>query len=156
MTFAFSGRDIRVVMRKGDPWWYAADVCCVLDLKNPTQTVSYLNEDERMTFISKDVKRGNPRRVIISEAGLYSLILRSRRPHAQAFKRWITHEVIPTIRKTGSYTVSTDPKNIQETLRACADALDSKDEIIREQDEPLTPNQPESDSTSPVWCCPSI
>ena len=91
---------IRVVERDGEPWFVAADVCNVLDLSNPTIAVSRLDEDERAKFNLG--RQGDA--TIVNEPGLYTLVLGSRKPEAKAFKRWITHEVIPTIRKTGAYS----------------------------------------------------
>ena len=91
---------IRVIERDGEPWFVAADVCNVLDLSNPTIAVSRLNEDERAKFNLG--RQGNA--TIVNEPGLYTLVLGSRKPEAKAFKRWVTHEVIPTIRKTGAYS----------------------------------------------------
>ena len=91
---------VRVAILDGEPWWFAADVCAVLDLGNPRQAVVRLDEDEKSTVSSND---GGPNRNVVSEAGLYALVLGSRKPEAKAFKRWITHEVLPSIRKTGSY-----------------------------------------------------
>ena len=100
--------EIRTAQIDGEPWFVAADVCNVLDIENPRQAVSRLDEDEKLnTVISNDGnKRGNPNMTVVNEPGLYSLILGSRKPEAKAFKRWITHEVIPTIRKTGGYVDS--------------------------------------------------
>lgn len=91
---------VRVVERDGEPWFVAADVCSVLDLSNPTIAVSRLDEDERAKFNLG--RQGDA--TIVNEPGLYTLVLGSRKPEAKAFKRWITHEVIPTIRKTGAYS----------------------------------------------------
>lgn len=91
---------IRVVERDGEPWFVAADVCNVLDLSNPTIAVSRLDEDERAKFNLG--RQGDA--TIVNEPGLYTLVLGSRKPEAKAFKRWITHEVIPIIRKTGAYS----------------------------------------------------
>ena len=81
-------------------WFVAADVCRALGLENSRQTLSYLDDDEKGVIIS-DALGGKQEMSTINEPGLYSLILRSRKPEAKAFKRWITHEVIPAIRKTG-------------------------------------------------------
>lgn len=103
-VFTYSDTEIRTVVRDGEPWFVAADVCAVLGIGNPSQAISSLDDDERSeTLISNEGTPGNPTKSIISEAGLYSLILRSRKPEAKAFKRWITHEVLPAIRKTGRY-----------------------------------------------------
>ena len=91
---------IRVIERDGEPWFVAADVCNVLDLSNPTIAVSRLDEDERAKFNLG--RQGDA--TIVNEPGLYTLVLGSRKPEAKAFKRWVTHEVIPTIRKTGAYS----------------------------------------------------
>ena len=91
---------VRVVERDGEPWFVAADVCNVLDLSNPTIAVSRLDEDERAKFNLG--RQGYA--TIVNEPGLYTLVLGSRKPEAKAFKRWITHEVIPIIRKTGAYS----------------------------------------------------
>lgn len=90
---------IRTIGKDGEPWFVAADVCSALDLSNPTIAVSRLDEDERAKFNLG--RQGDA--TIVNEPGLYTLILGSRKPEAKAFKRWITHEVIPSIRKTGGY-----------------------------------------------------
>jgi len=87
----------------GEPWFVATDVCAVLDLGNAPQAVSRLDDDERNTIILNDSNRGNPQVNIVNEPGLYALILTSRKPEAKAFSRWIRHEVLPAIRKTGGY-----------------------------------------------------
>ena len=99
---------VRVTQRDDGLWFVAADVCAALDLGNVSQAVSYLDDDEKgyadANIISNDIQGGRAP-LIISEPGLYSLVLRSRKPEAKAFKRWITHDVIPSIRKHGSYAL---------------------------------------------------
>lgn len=117
-VFRYEKRDVRVVMQDGEPWWVAADVCAVLGLDDTHQALRGLDDDERNTTRIVSGKRGNPNRAIVNEPGLYSLILHSRRPEAKAFKRWITHEVIPSIRKTGAYVdpvVSETPVRTRES-----------------------------------------
>ena len=96
---------VRVVMRDGEPWFVAKDVCECLDLGNPSQAIARLEDDERW-LISNEALRANGETAVVSEPGLYSLVLGSRKPEAKAFKRWVTHEVLPSIRKTGSYSVT--------------------------------------------------
>jgi|SRR5208337_3455659 len=96
---------VRTVERDGEIWWVAKDVCDVLGIANARMAVSRLDEDERDTVSLADGNRGNPNITIINEAGLYNLILRSEKPEAKKFKRWVTHEVIPQIRKTGKFQV---------------------------------------------------
>lgn len=90
---------MRTLNLNGEPWFVAVDVCSVLDLSNPTIAVSRLDEDERAKFNLG--RQGDA--TIVNEPGLYTLVLGSRKPEAKAFKRWITHEVIPAIRKHGVY-----------------------------------------------------
>ena len=90
---------VRTLNLNGEPWFVAVDVCSVLDLSNPTIAVSRLDVDERAKFNLG--RQGDA--TIVNEPGLYTLVLGSRKPEAKAFKRWITHEVIPAIRKHGVY-----------------------------------------------------
>lgn len=100
--------EVRTIEKNGEPWFVAADVCKVLDLSNPTIAASRLDEDERAKFNLG--RQGET--TIVSEAGLYTLVLGSRKPEAKAFKRWITHEVIPTIRRHGAYATETTIESI--------------------------------------------
>lgn len=93
---------VRVVERDGEPWFVARDVCECLELGNPRTSIALLDEDEKGVH-TMDTPGGQQEMSIVSEAGLYSLILRSRKPEAKAFKRWITHEVLPAIRRHGAY-----------------------------------------------------
>lgn len=93
---------IRTLTIDGEPWFVAADVCKALELGNPSMTVERLDADEK-GISSIDTLGGKQRMAIINEPGLYSVILCSRKPEAKAFKRWITHEVIPAIHKYGGY-----------------------------------------------------
>ena len=100
--------EVRTVMIDNEPWFVAVDICRALDIANPTQALARLDEDEKMTLYSNEGhsegKRGGARMLnIVNEAGLYTLILGSRKPEAKSFKRWITHDVIPAIRKHGVY-----------------------------------------------------
>lgn len=97
--FTFEQTKVRVIFKDDTPWWVAADVCEVLGLSNPSVAVAALDDDERSKFNLG--RQGETS--IVSEAGLYSLILRSRKPEAKRFKRWVTHDVLPAIRRTGRY-----------------------------------------------------
>jgi len=100
-VFYFDECPIRIVLDdKGDPWFIAADICKALAISNPSMAVGRLDEDET-TLISIE---GYPNQVnIVSEPGLYSLIATSRKEAAKRFRRWVHHEVLPSIRKTGKY-----------------------------------------------------
>ena len=103
IPFAYESTDLRVVTINGDPWFVAKDVCNILGLGNVGQALIGLDDDEKSSIIISDGTPGNPNKAIISESGLHSLALRSRKPEARAFKRWVTHEVIPAIRHHGGY-----------------------------------------------------
>ena len=103
--------DIRVTDQNGEPWFVAADVCRALDIGNPTQAIARLDSDES-TLISNEGREMN----IISEPGLYALVLGSRKPEAKAFKRWVTHEVIPSIRRTGGYIAGAESMTPEELM----------------------------------------
>ncbi len=133
---------LRVVRSdQGDPWFMAKDVCECLGLENISEALRGLDEDEKITLSNPD---GNPRAGIphqmnvVSEPGLYSLILRSRKPEAKAFKRWVTHEVIPSIRKTGGYLIA-KPDDTPEAIlaRAVLVAQDTIRRIEAERDDAI-------------------
>lgn len=101
-TFNFRQTAVRTLLQQGEVWFVAKDVCDVLDLSNSRRALERLDGDEKGVTISDTP--GGPQEVsIVNEPGLYSLILTSRKPEAKAFKRWVTHEVLPAIRQTGSY-----------------------------------------------------
>lgn len=102
VPFVYEGRRVRSVLIDGQPWFVAADVCAVLDIKNGRDALTGLDDDER-GVATTDTPGGDQQVSIINEPGLYSLILRSRKPEAKKFKRWVTHDVIPQIRRTGGY-----------------------------------------------------
>ena len=107
LSFDFNGASVRVIMLDGEPWFVAKDVCDVLGLSNITEALRNLDDDELTSEILKSGNQGREMK-LVSESGLYSLVLRSRKTEAKAFKRWVTHEVLPSIRKTGAYTVDAD------------------------------------------------
>lgn len=107
--FNYGKIPVRTVMLDGEPWWVLADVCRVLNLTNSRKVAERLDEDEKgVTQIY--TPGGNQNMTIINESGLYKVILRSDKPEAKAFTRWVTHEVLPAIRKTGSYGVTITEK----------------------------------------------
>lgn len=103
--------DVRMVMQGDEPWWVLADVCRVLDLSNPSKVAERLDDDEKMTLTLSEghsgQRGGAQKAIIINESGLYMVIFRSDKPQAKAFKRWVTHEVLPSIRRTGRYEMET-------------------------------------------------
>jgi hypothetical protein len=101
-AFTFGKTTVRAIVEDGQSWFVASDICTALDIQNATQALNRLDEEERsMLNIGRQGETN-----IISESGLYSLILGSRKTEAKRFKKWITSEVLPSIRKTGSYTTA--------------------------------------------------
>ena len=123
---------VRVVECEGEPWFVAKDVCECLELTDVSKTISLLDDDEKGTN-SIRTPGGKQDMLIVSEPGLYSLVLRSRKPEAKAFKRWIVHEVIPSIRRTGGYGAPALPnfRNPAEAARAWADKEEQR--LLEEQ-----------------------
>lgn len=101
-TFTYNNAEVRTVEMNGDPWFVLKDVCGILGISNATVAASRLDEDEVTKFdLGGKVGITN----IINESGLYSVILRSDKPEAKPFRKWVTSEVLPAIRKTGTYTI---------------------------------------------------
>ncbi|WP_175712602.1 BRO-N domain-containing protein [Burkholderia ambifaria] len=124
-TFNFENLPIRTTNQSGEVWFVAADVCTALEIGNPRQAVTRLDDDERDTFGIRDALGRQQDTVVINESGLYSLILSSRKPQARAFKRWVTHEVLPSIRKTGRYESAAQPSD--------PDRIDPRTLLLSEQ-----------------------
>lgn len=111
--FDFRGASLRTLTDEaGEPWFVAKDVCDILGMSNPSMAVTALDKDEVAQIDPKDYlgseNRSNQAVNIVSEPGLYKLIMRSRKPEAHEFQRWVTHEVLPQIRRTGGYIPTTD------------------------------------------------
>lgn len=131
VPLAFDGHEVRVIDRDGEPLFVLADVCKVLDLSNPRKVAADLDEDAVTTSDVIDSLGRTQQANVVTEAGLYEVIFKSRKPEARMFKRWITNEVIPAIRKTGSYGAPkelTFEEMVERTLlesRARIQALES-------------------------------
>lgn len=102
IPFTYNSKQIRVIENQEGSWFIAKDVCEVLEIANSRDSVSRLDDDEK-GVVSTDTLGGEQEMQVVNEAGLYTLILGSRKPEAKQFKRWITHVVIPSIRKHGMY-----------------------------------------------------
>jgi len=110
--FVFENQQVRVIYINNEPWFVTKDICDVLEIGNPSQALNRLEDDEKHTIILNE-GIGNPYKSVVNEPGLYTLILGSRKYEAKNFKRWITHEVIPSIRKHGAYMT---PDTIEKVL----------------------------------------
>ena len=124
-SFVFDGMELRVMTdEQGVPWFVAADVCGALDLPDTHKAVSRLDDDERSTT-AIHTPGGVQSMTTVNEPGLYSLILGSRKPEAKRFKRWVTHEVLPAIRRTGRYAMlgaqaAPQPRQLPEGIHISA------------------------------------
>lgn len=126
-VFSYKEQEVRTVEKDGEVWFVAKDVCNILELTNPTMAIESLDEDERSKFYLGRQGEGN----IINEPGLYALVLRSNKPEAKAFSRWVRHEVLPSIHKTGSYSVHKDnlaiPSGVMESAKLIFETAGIKD-----------------------------
>jgi len=146
--FKFESAEVRTVSKCGEPWFVASDVCGVLELTNTTMAMEKLDGDEKAKFNLG--LQGSPVN-IVNESGLYSLILTSRKPEAKRFKKWVTSEVLPAIRKTGKYESTPNhliPQTLPEALRLAAD--------LAEQNATLAPKAAIADRIAVADGCLSI
>ena len=111
-TFNPSNQPVRVETIGGEPWFVAKDVCDALSLTNITETLNRLDDDEKLTSVILNSGQGR-QMWLVNESGLYNLIFQSRKPEAKAFRKWVTSEVLPSIRKTGRY-------ELRKTKQGCA------------------------------------
>lgn len=127
IDFAFHGQLVRVVVdAAGDPWWVAADLGRALELEKIRNSVANLSSDEKGAH-TVDTLGGPQTMTTVNEAGLYRLIFASRKPTAEAFKRWLAHEVLPALRRTGRYQAP-----------GAADAAERASRAAEDQDPPLS------------------
>lgn len=111
VPFYFQSNEIRAIAIEDNPWFVAKDICDVLEFSNPSMATKGLDDDEK--GISKVyTPSGEQEMLIISESGLYTLIIRSNKPQAKPFRKWVTKEVLPAIRKTGSYNLQEGDKKV--------------------------------------------
>lgn len=135
---------VRTINRNGEPWFVAKDVCLALEISNPSDALKRLDEDERARLNLGRQGETN----IVNEPGLYSLVLGSRKPEAKAFKRWITHEVIPSIRKNGGYIAGqetmTDDELLANALMVAQRKIEARDKQIEVQEKQIEAMHPKA------------
>lgn len=135
---------VRTINRNGEPWFVAKDVCLALEISNPSDALKRLDEDERARLNLGRQGETN----IVNEPGLYSLVLGSRKPEAKAFKRWITHEVIPSIRKNGGYIAGqetmTDDELLANALMVAQRKIAARDKQIEVQEKQIEAMHPKA------------
>ncbi|MDR2068039.1 MAG: phage antirepressor KilAC domain-containing protein [Holosporaceae bacterium] len=123
-AFFYEGKKVRTVQKDGEQWWVLKDICSVLGISNSHDVSARLKEDEKGVDLI-DSLGGRQKFTIINESGLYNVILRSDKPEADRFRRWVTHEVLPSIRKHGAYITTSkmeeilnDPENLVRLLNS--------------------------------------
>lgn len=126
--FDFRGATVRVLAdEQGEPWFVANDICDVLELTNVGVALRALDDDEKSNIrISYVAQNGGRAPLIVSESGFYRLVLRSRKPVAKEFQRWVTHEVLPSIRKHGGYMAGQEAMSPEQMLAASMRWLESR------------------------------
>lgn len=137
---------VRIVPVDGELMFVAKDVCDCLEITKHRDAISRLDSDERGS-VKLDTPGGKQDVAAINEYGLYNLVLSSRKPEAKEFKRWITHDVIPSIRKTGSYSFAV-PKSLPEALRAYANEVElhnATKAIVAQQEQQIAEFKPVKD-----------
>lgn len=146
--FDFKGTSLRTLTDKeGEPWFVAKDVCDILELTNPAVALQSLDDDEKTNLSNSYVWSEPGRRpLIISEPGLYRLVMRSRKPEAKEFQRWVTHEVLPQIRRTGGY-IPTSESDSDEYIMARAVLVAQK--TIKQKNQQIASQQSRIDELQP-------
>lgn len=137
--------EVRSVVKDGEPWFVAVDVCKALEIKNNRDALGRLDDDEK-GVVSTDTLGGEQEVGVVNESGLYTLVLGSRKPEAKAFKRWITHDVIPAIRKTGGYIQGeesmSDDDLIARALVMAQKKIELREQQLKEKDAQLELQKP--------------
>lgn len=126
--FTYNGNEVRTVQKDGEPWWVLKDVCDILEIKNATDVAKRLDVDEVARFNLGGLSGETN---IINESGLYNVILRSDKPEAKPFRKWVTSEVLPAIRRHGAYmtpeTLEAAILNPDMMIRLCTALKDEQD-----------------------------
>lgn len=146
--FDFHGANVRVLTDGHDETWFIAkDICDVLGLGNITEALRALDDDEKSNFRNSEVAQNGGRAPLtVSESGFYRLVLRSRKPVAKEFQRWVTHEVLPSIRRHGGYMAGQEAMSPEQMLAASMRWLESR---IAEQQGRIASQQAKLDAQAP-------
>lgn len=148
-TFNFNASTLRTLTDEaGDPWFVLKDCMNILNLGNPTETVKMFDDDEFSTTEVIDSIGRHQQAYIISEPGLYRLVMKSRKPEAREFQRWVTHEVLPTIRTTGGYIPTSEPDSDEDILAKAVlvaqKTIERKNQQLRAKDKQIKALEPKA------------
>ena len=147
--FNYKNNEVRTTVKDGEIWWMLKDVCDVLGLSNSRRVAERLDEDEKGVTLS-DTLGGTQKTTIINESGLYKVILRSDKPEAKNFMNWITHEVLPSIRKHGAYITSAKMEELMNDPDTWVKLIRTLQQERREKE--LLKNQVEKDKPKVIFC----
>ena len=147
-SFEFEGKEVKTLKINDEPWFVGKDLATILGYSNTRDALNkHVDSEDKNTVAIRDgITRGNPNQTIVNESGMFSLILSSNLPNAKKFKRWVTSEVLPTIRKNGSYQL---PQTPEGQIRLLLESSVNTDERLTnvEEDIDLLKNKSEIDST---------
>lgn len=133
--FNFGKNEVRTVLIDNEPWFVVVDIARVINSTNPSSLIEMVDEDERAKQSLGRQGEAN----IVNESGLYTILIRSKNPKAKPFRKWVTSEVLPSIRKTGSYQVPTDPMSALKLMFDATSQIDSRVTEL-EENTPLSPS----------------
>ena len=146
VPFVFDEREVRTVIINGEPWFVAVDLCAILGFYNSRKAVGdHVDREDRDGVTVSDAIGRNQRQITVNESGLYALIFGSTLPDAKRFKRWVTHEVLPQIRKTGQFSLGIPMLTIQPTKWRKEFPREFYEQLFRLKGKPI----PEDLSTEP-------
>lgn len=141
IPFEFKGAEVRVITIDNEPWFVLADLCAVLDIANPRNVAARIDVEMKGVH-PVDTPGGKQNMLLVSEAGMYEVVIRSDKPEAAAFRRWITGTVLPEIRKTGSYGA---PAALPQGPELLAHAVLAANQMIAEKDATIAELAPKAD-----------
>lgn len=139
--FKYNGKEVRTIQKDGEPWWVLKDVCGILGISKYRDTASRLDEDERGS-VRVDTPGGEQEMTVVNESGLYNVILRSDKPEAKPFRKWVTSEVLPSIRKNGGYIANQENLTPEQIV---ANALIVAQNIISQKDKQIEQMKPKAE-----------
>lgn len=123
------GAKIRATTERNETWFVAQDICDILNLKNPRKAIQSLDMDEKHDVTISYTPGGNQRVKAVNESGLYHLVFISRKPEARAFRRWITSEVLPSIRRTGGYSLQSSQRQLLPSPKFRPEFIEWKEKV---------------------------
>ena len=145
--------EVRTTVIDGEPWFVGADVATALGYSNVRDAIAkHIDNEDKNTVAIRDGIQGNPNKTVINESGIYSLVFSSKLPTAKKFKRWVTSEVLPAIRKTGGYHIEefTGRKLMAKALLEAQAVLAEKDTTIAKQTQLIGELKPKADYTDRI------